>query len=28
LVSERGCDSVDFISMGSLMNRVSWDKMN
>jgi hypothetical protein len=23
LVSERGCDSVDFISMGSLMNRVS-----
>jgi hypothetical protein len=28
LVSERGCDSVDFVSMKSIMNHVSWDRMN
>ena len=28
LVSERGCDSVDFISIESIMNYVSWDRMN
>ena len=28
LVSERGCDSVDFISIESIMNHVSWDRMN
>ena len=28
LVSERGCDSVDLLSMESIMNRVSWYRMN
>ena len=28
LVSERGCDSVDFVSMKSTLNHVTWYRMN
>jgi hypothetical protein len=28
LVSERGCDSVDFINIESMTNHVSYDRMN